>query len=49
MSIIWFQNSLQNETAAPEELISNAIDGSEDCANEVLNENDENNGFWFGK
>ena len=43
MSTIWFQNSLQNETATLEELISNAVDGDEDCTNEVLNEDDKNN------
>ena len=38
-----YQNSLQNETAGPEEMILDDVDGDEDCANEVLNENNENN------
>jgi len=37
-----YQNSLQNETAAPEVILDD-VDGDEECANEVLNENDENN------
>ena len=34
-----YQNSLQNETAAPEVILDD-VDGDEECANEVLNEND---------
>ena len=38
-----YQNSLQNETAAVEELLVDDADGDDDSANQVLNENDENN------
>jgi len=38
-----YQNSLQNETAAAEELLIDDTDGDDDSANEVLDENDENN------
>ena len=37
-----YQNSLQNETAAAEELLVDDADGDDGSANEVLNENDEN-------
>ena len=36
------QNSLQNETAAVEELLVDDTDGDDDSANEVLDENDKN-------
>ena len=38
-----YQNSLQNETVAPDNLLSDDIDVDEDSVNEVLNENDEDN------
>ena len=38
-----YQHSIRKETATPDDLLSDDIDGDEDSANEVLNENDENN------
>ena len=37
-----YQNSLQNETAAADELLVDDVDGDDDSANEVLDENDKN-------
>ena len=42
-TFVEYQNSLQNETAAAEELLVDDADGDDDSANQVLDENDENN------